>query len=215
MKEALYVILGCILGWLLGLLSQPIVSRIEKYYKRNDLKTAIFSELKNLKIRLAAGCYEIQSHLGFSDKETLKWVKSVYEEHRTDCPQGVLQSINKMLQVPEKQFTLLTSLFKAEENVSLNIKTYSLSFIDSILEHLSVFDSEFQRHVLEVRAQINILNEEIKNAEFHYQLTFNPSCMSANKTIIKSNLDNCYNNIQKRCRIVVGKIDEVLKNQNS
>ena len=50
MREALFIILG----WLLGLLGAPILLRIEKYYKRKDLKIAIFSELKNLEIRLAA-----------------------------------------------------------------------------------------------------------------------------------------------------------------
>lgn len=68
MKEVIYITFG----WLLGLLGQPIVSRIEKYYKRKDFKIAIFSELKNLSIRLATSCYKIQTHLGIKDKSMLQ-----------------------------------------------------------------------------------------------------------------------------------------------
>lgn len=207
MKEALYIIFG----WLLGLLSQPIVSRIERHHKRNDLKIAISSELKNLKVRLAGLCYQIEMHLGIGKKSTLKWVKSVYEKYRDDCPKSVLETITKLLETPDAKFDLAVSLFKAKENVILDLKTYSLSFIDSILEHLSVFDSEFQRAVLEVRTQMDMLNEEIKNTEFYLQLTFSPDAMKTNQGIIRTNLRDCYNNIQKGCRTVVNRIDKVLK----
>ena len=74
--QTLYIILG----WLLGLLGNPIVSRIEKRYKRNDLKKVIFSELKNLKLRLVANFWKIQMHLGEFDKLTLQWINNVYEK---------------------------------------------------------------------------------------------------------------------------------------
>lgn len=37
-----------ILGWLFGLLSPTLVSRIERRYKRNDLKIVIKNEWRNL-----------------------------------------------------------------------------------------------------------------------------------------------------------------------
>lgn len=101
-----------IFGWLLGLLSQPIISRIEKYYRRKDLKIAISSELKNIGVRLAATCYKIEMHLGIRDKSTLRWVKSVYERYRVDYSKGLSEAIEKLLQTPDAQFNLATNLFK-------------------------------------------------------------------------------------------------------
>ena len=155
MREALFIILG----WLLGLLGAPILLRIEKYYKRKDLKIAIFSELKNLEIRLAATCYKIQMHLGIRDKSTLRWVKNIYEKHREVCPKNILEARDKLLQVSDEQFNAATTLFKATENIGLGLKTFSLPFIEPILKHLSVFDSKFQKNIFEVRDQIITLNE--------------------------------------------------------
>lgn len=102
-------------------------------------------------------------------------------------------------------------MLKAAENIILSLKTYSLPFIESILEHLSVFDSKFQRDILEVRDQISILNEEIENAMSYSRLTFDPSSMDTNKDIISTNINSSYNNIGERCRIIVDKINKILK----
>ncbi|MBL7130425.1 MAG: hypothetical protein ISS45_03330 [Candidatus Omnitrophica bacterium] len=182
-------------GWILGLLGQPIVSKIEKYYRRNDLKIAIYSELKNLGVRLAAVCYKIEMHLGIRDKSTLRWVKSIYERYRVDYPKGLSEAIEKLLQSPDEQFNIATNLFKGDETIGLSLKTYSLPFSESIVEHLSIFNSKFQRDIFEIRAQISILNEEVENAMFYFRLTFDPSCMNTNKDIIRSNINNGYKEI--------------------
>lgn len=204
MKEALYITLG----WLFGLLSPRIAIGIERYYKRNDLKKAIFSDLKNLAVRLTAVYSKIQMHLGIRDKESLKWEKYIYEKYRDNCPKSVLEAIEKMIQAPDEHFEKATSLFKADENISLSLKTYSLYFIVSISEQLSIFTPGFQREILEIRSQVDILNEEIEMTKFHYQLTFDSSCMKTNGSIIRTNLKNNYNEIQHRCKIIVDRICE-------
>jgi len=209
MKEALFIILG----WLLGLLGVPIVSRIEKYYRRKDIKKAIFSELKNTEIRLAATYYKILMHLGIRDKSSLSWLKNIYEQHRADCPKDILEAMEKILQAPDGQFNAVTSFLKAADNMSLGLKTFSLPFTESILEHLSVFDTEFQKDIFEVRDKIGLLNEEIENAMFYFRLTFDPTCMNVNKDIIRINLKDDYTNIQKICRGIVDKIEKILKKE--
>lgn len=204
MKEALYITLG----WLFGLLSPRIAIGIEKYYKRNDLKKAIFSDLKNLAVRLTATHSTIQMHLGIRNKESLKWEKNIYEKYRDKCLEGVLEAIEKTIQAPDELFKKATNLFKADENICLGLKTYSLYFIVSISEQLSIFTPGFQREILEIRSQVDILNEEIEMAKFHYRLTFDSSCMKTNGTIICTNLKNNYNEIQHRCKIIVDKICE-------
>ena len=208
MTKALYILLA----WLLGIISQPIVSRINKYYKRNDLKKVIFYDLKNLEYRLAANYHKINIHLGNIDKPKLKWIKTIYEKNIEDCPKMLIEIINKKLQFSESEFDKFTNQSKAKENINLDLKKFSLSFTESILERLSIFDAKFQKDILDIRDHNNILNEEIENAKFYFRLTFDPSCMDINNEIIKLNLEKSYNSIQERCRIIIDKIEKILKN---
>lgn len=203
-------ILYIFLGWLIGLLSQSIVSRIEKHYKSRDIKIAIFSELRNLATRLAANCYRIQMHLGTNDKPTLQWIKNVYEKYLEDSPQSILGCIDKILQMPDEQFNV-TRRSKAVQSRGLALKTFSLSFTEAAFEYLMFFDSKFQNKIFEVRDQISILNEEIDDARHYFRLTFNPLCMETNSDIIDTNIEKSYAQIQERCKIIADKIDKILQ----
>lgn len=204
-------ILYTFFGWLLGLLSQPIVSRIERHYKCKDIKIAIFSELKNLLVRLAATYSKIQTHLGVQDKESLRWLKTIYLKYRVECPQNVLEAMDKVLQASDENFKTVANLLKAKENAALGLKTYLLPFTDSVLDSLSIFDPKFQRDILEIRAQVSILNEEIENAMFYFRLTFDPSALSVNRNTIEVNLNNSYKLIERQSKIVVDKIEKILE----
>lgn len=97
---------------------------------------------------------------------------------------------------------LLQIYSRGAENIGLSLKTYSLPFIESIVEHLSIFNSKFQRDILEVREQINILNEEVENAMFYFRLTLDTSCMNTNKDIIRSNINNSYSKFKKDVKLL-------------
>ena len=207
MEKIIYITFG----WLLGLLGPIIVSLIQKYYRSKDIKNAIFSELKNLVVRLAASCNIAQSHLGIQDKDTFKWLKDIYEKYRSDCPQDILESMNKMLQTPSELFNVAVNFTKAEENVGISLKKFSVPFIESNMESLSLFESKFQREILEVLALMNHLNEEIETAMFYYKLTFEPSSMQTNKNIISGNMKRSYAQIQRMCKNVAIKVENILK----
>ena len=52
-------IIAILFGWLLGLLSPPIVELIQKRSRRSALRRSIFIELEGLKVTLAALIYVI------------------------------------------------------------------------------------------------------------------------------------------------------------
>lgn len=193
-------ILGCIIPW---------------YQKKSDrkiLKVAIFSELKNLKIKLVGACYLIQMALGDSEaRVTLRWLKNIYEKNLTgDWPKELLEAMDKIQEIPDELYNTLAGSFKASKDSCLNIKKYSLPFIESVSGQLSIFDSGFQRAILEIRDQLNFLNGEIENLQFYYRLTFNPESMDRNKDIIRANINKGYKEIIKRCSFIVDKIDKIL-----
>lgn len=147
MREALFVILG----WLFGLLSPAVVSEIGKGYKRKSLKIVIKNELNNLSFRLTGSYYLIQTHLGIKDKSSVAWVKRIYEKHKEDCPEDILEGLDKILKFPEEEFKALQNVFKATENIGLGLKKFSLPFTESILENIEIFDSKFQKDILNIR----------------------------------------------------------------
>lgn len=207
MREAMFIILG----WLFGLLSPTLVSRIERRYKRNDLKIVIKNELKNLSFRLAGSYHLIQIHLGNQDKSSLAWVKSIYSKHKENCPMAVLEGIEKLLEVPDQQFAVLRDAIKAKENVGLGLKNFSLPFTESILENIGIFDSRFQMDILNIRDQVILLNEEIALSMYYFQLTFDTSAMNTNGEIIRNNIKKSYIVIQDRCKFIADRIEKILE----
>ena len=210
------VLAGCAVGLITALVVHFLtISREERKEKRelsdkkNKIKQSVLLELKNLLVKLAMTCHTIQNHLGLGSKSTLRWVKTVYEKYREDYPKGLLVTIEKLLQSPDAQFDIAMKLIESK-NTSLGLKTHALPFMESILEHLLVCDLKFQVDVLEIRAQVDILNEEIGDAIYYHRLTFDPSAMKTNENAIKGNIRDRYNHIQERCRIIADKIDKII-----
>lgn len=206
MKEALYIILGS----LISILSPGIVARIEKHYKKDVLKKAIFSDLKNLAVRIVTVYHKLHVHFGTRNKEALEYVKSIYEKYRVDCPRDILDYIKKQIGTKDEDLERISTYYKAGENISLSFKKYSLAFIESTMRDISIFDPQFQREILEIRAQIDMLNEEIDHSRSFNQLLFNPTYESKS-SIIKSNMDNSYKEIQKKCKFIVDRICDILE----
>jgi uncharacterized membrane-anchored protein YhcB (DUF1043 family) len=202
MKELLYIALG----WLLGLLSHTIVMHIGRKYKKNDLKTAILSDLKNLAVRLAAVYGKIDTHFGTRNKASLEYLKTIYEKYRDKCPQDIIDGLNKLIKSDKKNIAAVNAYSKAEENISLSFRKYSLYFIEAVSGEFSLLPIEFQREILEIRTQLNIYNELVDSTTFFYHSSFNAECMKNNSNIIKSNLENTYKEIQNRCKIITDKI---------
>ncbi len=144
--EFLYIILG----WLFGLLTSPISFRIERELKRKDLKFAINSELKNLATRLGSVFYKINSHLGTLDKPSLVWVRDVYKKHNSEM---LTPGMEKIFEASDEEFKIVISSYKGAENIALSLKTFSLPVMDSLLGDISIFDSAFQRKILELRSK--------------------------------------------------------------
>jgi hypothetical protein len=207
MEQEIYYIL---FGWLLGLLSAPIASILEKYYKRNDLKRAIFSDLKNIAVRLAATCQSIQAHRGTRNKESLAWIKGVYEKYRLDTPQTSIDNINRLLSASDEDFAIVSSLMKGANNTGLSLKTFSLPYLESVLSELFLFETKFQMQILGIRSQIDILNEDIENVLYYHRLTFDSSAVGKNKDNILDNINGGHAEIERRCRLIVDKIITVV-----
>lgn len=201
--EILYIILG----WLFGLLTSPISLRIERRYKRKDLQSAISSELKNLAVRLAGMSYKIHTHQETMDKTNLSWVKKIYDMYDSKM---VTENMVKILEIPDENFQALMRTQRAQTGGSLGLKTYSLPVLDASLEDISIFDLKFQKNILEMRTQVDFLNQEIENCMRYFFLTFDPTSMGTNKNILELNIKNCHKQILDKSKYIADKIMQII-----
>jgi hypothetical protein len=204
MEQILYIFFG----WLLGLLGQPIGSRVEKYFKRKELKILIVSELKGLVFRLVALRHNILSHRGLLDNSSISWLKHNYEKCQPDCSPEMLGALDKLLEALPADLKALANYTKAPEGTSISLKTFTLPFTESVINQLWILESEMQALILEVRSQVAILNEEIDNARFYHRLSFDTNCMETNRQIVIDNLNMNYDEIQKKCKFIVDSIEK-------
>lgn len=199
-----------IFGWLLGLLTQPISLWIDRNQKKKYIKLAIFAELKNLAIRLAGTAYRIKIHLGTLDKNSLLWIKHAYDICDQEFNETLSISLEEMSKKSESDFERINTHYKAANNVSLSVKTIKLTIIDSLIQDISIFDFEFQRQILEISTQINILNQQIQDAREYFYLTFNPDSMKINNEILNKNMTDTYDQISNKCKLIIDLIFKLL-----
>jgi hypothetical protein len=190
-------LIGIIIGWLLGILGQRPIIYIQNSFKRPSLKKSIMAELSDLRCRLAWTSFHIFSRVGKIDKEYLLWLKNITKKY-----DGLFYSylnfsepIDKLLQTEDKDFVAAIELSKKGEDSTLGLKKFNTPFIDSNYSELHLFNTEFQRGILEIREQVRRINEEIDMAWFYFSKTFDSSLSDKNVEIVKGNLESAYLNI--------------------
>jgi len=203
-------ILYLVVGWLSGILGQIIFWWNSRCHRKNDVEILILSELKDIAFRLSCACHRIQTHFGFENRETLEWLKSKYLKYGGESSRGTIEAIDKLLEYPDEHIRQAAGLMGADEQTGLSIKKISLSLTDSVVTNLSLFDMRFQKRVIDIRYQINVLNQEIENAEYYHRLTFDPSRMKVNAQAIRENIETIYINIPHISRMIIEKIEEIL-----
>ncbi len=102
--------------------------------------------------------------------------------------------IEKILLLEEGTFDAFIEIKKSniDKRKGLAIKKYDMPFINENYKDLCLFDMKFQKDISEVRCQLNILNEQIDNARFYFEKTFDSSLSDSNSKIINSNLEQSY-----------------------
>lgn len=197
-------ILLLVLGWIFGLFSSIIVDWLKERSQRKELKQGLFTELKALRFRLIATVGQIAFKFGSFDRELLSWLRQQYENYGGAFPkERVLQSIDNLLKSGDKQLAIDAEIVNAPPGNVLSLKAFNFPFLDSQISNLSLFDAEFQNRILEIKTQVNFINEDIELSRFYFEKTFDSSITEENHEIISKNLKNAYQDVgEKACRIV-------------
>ncbi len=194
-----------------GILSPIFVEWRKKIGERKEIKKAIRTELDELKTRLTTNVYTIELGFGTYDRNLLKWllpkVKDITEIHPKE---NILASIEEHLNWDDEKIGLFARSQRKPDGAVLFLREIATSFLDSRIGSLSMFSVDEQRLLLEIRYQINVINDDVNRTKIYTYKTFESSISSNNMKIIERNIINTYLDISKKTQQVADRIEQFL-----
>jgi hypothetical protein len=210
MKSALYIVLGTILGWSLGLLSPWLADVIQRPYRRSQIKRSIFIELRELRAKVVSVVIRAGITRGTLDAATLRWARAIVEEDKESFRRLGDIEWDKVSQYSDDDLKRL-SRATTPKGEALKFRHYSLPYLEAHLNVLNLFPDEFQRLVHRVRGSLSNLNQEADLGLFYFQATFDNSMSRGNRDIIGEGLAGTHDFMGRVSRQVAEDITRILE----
>lgn len=199
------------LGWLLGMLSPVIVSRIQRKYTKKDLYLGITNELRNVRYRLVCTAHLLCSQYGNYDKDFLRWcISNIEASEQEEGSKEVLKILQNQIGLENAEFASIVDALRAKAGVGKSLKKAELAFSEMHLNDLSLFSIRFQSLLFDLKAKLAHYNDEVEKAEKFHLMTFDSSMSSENHQIVKSQVLSKYEIITGLSMRAVDKITEIL-----
>ena len=158
---------------------------------------------------LALANYSINDHFGTVDRTYLQWLQgataSYVGSNRTETMQP---SIEMQLGLPDAQLAALVQAQKANQGKNIVTRKFVVTLLDARVSSLWYLESRVQILLLDIRSNVNLLNELVDQARYYSGLTFG-KLEAENYERVVSNLEGCHRQYAERARIIVGKIEEL------
>lgn len=192
------------LGWLLGIFSILIVDEVKRLFKKKDFKKGLSIEVQDIGYRLSGVVFLLYLRFGTYDRDLLNWMFKIYSQYND---QKMLQRIETLLKSSDEEIDAYAKHMAQQKDViARTLKKYSLPFLESNMGSVSLLDMKLQRLVIQIRARLNSVNEEINLNRFYYEKTFDSTLSDEKSETIKNNLSQSYQNISRQYRIIVDQI---------
>jgi hypothetical protein len=102
---------GIILGWLLGVLSTPLVMYSTAIVERRRFQAVLKEELREVRFRLVASVFVLRSHLGKMDRTSLEWIAGELNAYTEGSERTfLLESTRRLLDLTDTQLAALATL---------------------------------------------------------------------------------------------------------
>lgn len=125
-----------ILGWLLGVLSTPLVMYLTATVERRRFKNVLQEELRETRFRLTALIFSLRNHLGTIDRSTLQWIVSELESYPQRPERDkLLEGTQRLNELTDAQLTALATRPRdplGTKAVSKVVTPYLSAKLDSI-----------------------------------------------------------------------------------
>jgi hypothetical protein len=196
----LYQILFLVLGWVLGLLSPVVFDALTKKRRQAEVRQAVLVELAEMKLSLASETFPVAGSVGAWDRDYLTWLKAVLESSRgaRDAErQQLLDTVTGLLGLDDQQ--LAATARSAVLPASPALRKHRLPYLEANLEVLASLRPEALRQLLEIQAQVGVINELLEDVRFCLGKSFD-SLPPSTRQAIDSSLQTSYRAVVRSSR---------------
>jgi hypothetical protein len=185
-------------GWVIGVFSSIILENQKRKQAKEDYKESLFTELDLVYPRIVSTYYAIIKEMGQLNKENLEWMHNIISKKNSKSLDTIDDTIIKILKYNDKEIKLLNK--KLQDTRTLSLKKFNLSFLQENISSFSLLDKEFRFDAINIRTNINYLNDSIDKVDFFYKTTFVPDISENNYNVAYMNIKNYYINIKDLCK---------------
>ncbi len=208
--DIIYNIIWIILGWLLGIISPWISNYIANEYKRKTLISIIKSELTDIKHRLAWIPFQVLPKYSLLTEDKLIWIRdNVWDflnyPENSDSYTNIIEYLKDEGKL--KEFLLSINSKSVDYKAGFGFKKIELSLIDSNQINFFLLDTDLITGIIDIKYQINTLNEEIWNTLSYLMKTYDSTLTEENYEIITEQIKRNNIFIADRAQIIVNKIN--------
>jgi hypothetical protein len=168
------------------------------------------TELEELRYRLATAAYLIRIRLGMFDKATLDWLRPIVKAYKgLNASEELVAAIERMSALPDEQIRAIAEVQSASADSALALKKYAAPLLDSKFALVSSLEPVLQNRLYEIRVHLSLFNEDVDQARYYFQQTFNSSISEVNHDRAVQNLNGCHKSAALRAKEIVDHIGKI------
>jgi hypothetical protein len=197
----LYQILFLVVGWLLGLLSPVVADFVSRKRRQLEIKQGLGVELAELRFSLVSATLSVASSGGALDQEYVAWLKAALESQRgarEEDRRALLETVGKLGGLDEQQLAAVARSLGPPPAASALTK-HRLPYLESKLDYVSSLPPAAQRQLLEIQAQIGVINELQDDIRFCQAKSFD-SLPPSTRQAIDASLQSSYRAVLQSSR---------------
>lgn len=188
----LYQILFLVLGWVLGVLSPAVAAWLTRQRRLAEVRSGLRVELEELRFSLAAATFAVAGALGGWDREHLSWLKATldgYRGPRLDERRQLQDTVAGLLNLDDQQLAAAARGMGMPTAPAL--RKYRLPYLESAMGAVAALGPDTQRQLLEIQAQVGVINALFDDIHFCLGKSFD-SLPPSTRQAIDASLQSSY-----------------------
>ena len=185
-------------GWVLGVFHSIFLENKKRKQAKEDYKESLFTEFDLVYPRIVTTYFTIIDEMGELNREKLEWMLNIISKKNSESLDNVKDKTINILRYNDEQIKSMNK--KPHDTQTLFLKKFNLSFLQENISSFSLLDKEFRYNAINIRTNINFLNDCIDKVYFFYKATFIPDLSKSLQDISYINVNNYYIQIRDLCK---------------
>lgn len=206
-----------IIGWLLGIFSAIVVEQIRRYISKRDIKKGIFSELREIQLRLAALCFTTVINYEDITEDWAKWIRPYYktltDSEEYDYIRNKPRPKTNINDISDKEFYEYLLYMKSQKEQyeirSSHIHSeITLPYLNSNYNTIALLNKKVTKNISKLQREIASLNSDFQQIWFYHTKTFE-KITDDNHKIASMNIDFISKRISIKAKRIISLIEKI------